>query len=228
MLKDLRPVLARVLIPIGGALARLGATPNTITVVGTLGVVASALAFYPRGELFWGTVVITFFVLFDMLDGAVARVTGGGSTWGAFLDSTMDRVGDAAIFSALILWLAGDGDDLPLAGLTLFCLVSGVLVSYAKARAEGLGLPCDVGLAERSERLLVGLVAIGLHGLGVPYILATGLWLLAVASAITVVQRLMAVHAAAAAGPDAQTADSGDAADRGGSGDSTDPAGGKA
>jgi CDP-diacylglycerol--glycerol-3-phosphate 3-phosphatidyltransferase len=201
MLKLLRPALSRVLTPTGHALARLGVTPNVITVIGTLGVVAGALGFYPRGELFWGTIVCTIFVLFDMLDGAVARVTGGGTTWGAFLDSTLDRVADAAIFTGVILWLAGGGDDLPLAGLALFCLASGALVSYAKARAEGLGLTCDVGIAERGERILVALVAIGLDGLGVPYALAAGLWLLAAASAITVVQRITVVRAQAAAAP---------------------------
>ncbi|HEY7486507.1 MAG TPA: CDP-alcohol phosphatidyltransferase family protein [Streptosporangiaceae bacterium] len=194
MLKLLRPALSHVLTPIGRGLARAGVTPNTITVIGTLGVMGGALAFYPRGELFWGTIVCTIFVLFDMLDGAVARVTGGGTTWGAFLDSTLDRVADAAIFSGVILWLAGGGGDLPLAGLALFCLVSGALVSYAKARAEGLGLKCDVGIAERGERILVGLVAIGLDGLGVPYALAVGLWLLAAASAVTVVQRIAVVR----------------------------------
>jgi CDP-diacylglycerol--glycerol-3-phosphate 3-phosphatidyltransferase len=194
MLKVLRPALSRVLTPTGHALARLGVTPNVITVVGTIGVVGGALGIYPRGELFWGTVLITVFVLFDMLDGAVARVTGGGTTWGAFLDSTLDRVADAAIFSGLILWLAGDGDDLPLAVLALYCLVSGALVSYAKARAEGLGLTCDVGIAERGERVLVVLVAIGLDGLGVPYALVVGLWLLAAASTVTVVQRIAVVR----------------------------------
>jgi phosphatidylinositol phosphate synthase len=194
MLKLLRPVLSRVLTPTGHALARMGVTPNVITVVGTIGVVGGALGLYPRGELFWGTVLITVFVLFDMLDGAVARVTGGGTTWGAFLDSTLDRVADAAIFAGLILWLAGDGDDMPLAVLTLYCLVSGALVSYAKARAEGLGLRCDVGLAERGERILVVLVAIGLDGLGVPYVLVVGLWLLAAASTVTVVQRVAVVR----------------------------------
>jgi CDP-diacylglycerol--glycerol-3-phosphate 3-phosphatidyltransferase len=203
MLKLLRPALSRVLTPIGHALARMGVTPNVITVIGTLGVTAGALGFYPRGELFWGTIVCTIFVLFDMLDGAVARVTGGGTTWGAFLDSTLDRLADAAIFSGVILWLAGGGDDLPLAGLALFCLVSGALVSYAKARAEGLGLTCDVGLAERGERVLVVLVAIGLDGLGVPYALPVGLWLLAAASAVTVVQRIAAVRAQAAVGRNA-------------------------
>lgn len=194
MLKVLRPVLSYVLTPTGHALARMGITPNVITVTGTVGVVGGALGLFPRGELFWGTILITVFVLFDMLDGAVARVTGGGTTWGAFLDSTLDRVADAAIFSGLILWLAGRGDDLPLAVLALYCLASGALVSYAKARAEGLGLTCDVGIAERGERILVALVAAGLDGLGVPYALVIGLWLLAAASTVTVVQRIVVVR----------------------------------
>lgn len=200
MLNLLRPALSRVLTPIGRGLARTGLTPNAITVTGTVGVVAAALVFYPRGHLFWGTVVITVFVFFDMFDGAVARVTGGGSAWGAFLDSTMDRVADAAIFSGLILWLAGTKHDMGLAALALFCLVSGAIVSYVKARAEGLGFTCNVGIAERSERLIVVLVAVGLHGLGLPYVLPAGLWLLAVASAVTVVQRLVVVYRQAVAG----------------------------
>jgi CDP-diacylglycerol---glycerol-3-phosphate 3-phosphatidyltransferase len=199
MLKVLRPALSLLLTPTGHALARMGVTPNVITVVGTIGVVGGALGIYPRGELFWGTVLITIFVLFDMLDGAVARVTGGGTIWGAFLDSTLDRVADAAIFAGLILWLAGKGDDLPLAVLALYCLASGALVSYAKARAEGLGLTCDVGIAERGERVLVVLVAIGLDGLGVPYALVVGLWLLAAASTVTVVQRIAVVRRQAVA-----------------------------
>ena len=194
MLNLLRPALSRVLTPIGRTLARAGFTPNSITVIGTVGVVAAALVLYPLGQLFWGTVVITVFVLFDMFDGAVARVTGTGSTWGAFLDSTMDRVADAAIFSGLILWLAGTNHDMYRAALALFCLVAGALVSYVKARAEGLGYTCNVGIAERSERLIVILVAAGLHGLGVPWSLLIGLWLLALASAVTVVQRFVVVY----------------------------------
>jgi phosphatidylinositol phosphate synthase len=200
MLKVLRPALSRLLTPTGRALARMGVTPNVITVVGTIWVVVGALGLFPRGDLFWGTVLSTVFVLFDMLDGAVARVTGGGTTWGAFLDSTLDRVADAAIFAGLILWLAGKGDDLPLAVLALYCLVSGALVSYAKARAEGLGLTCDVGIAERGERILVALVAAGLDGLGVPYARVVGLWLLAAASTVTVVQRVVVVRRQAFAG----------------------------
>lgn len=194
MLNLLRPALGHVLTPIGTAVARTGVTPNAITIVGTAGVVGGALGCYPLGHLFWGSVVITAFVLFDMLDGAVARVTGKISKWGAFLDSSMDRVADAAIFSGLILWLADGGDNLPLAGLGLFCLVAGALVSYIKARAEGVGFTCNVGIAERGERLIIVLVAAGLDGLGVPYALHVGLWLLAVTSTITVVQRLLTVR----------------------------------
>jgi CDP-diacylglycerol--glycerol-3-phosphate 3-phosphatidyltransferase len=138
--------------------------------------------------------VITVFVFFDMFDGAVARVTGSGSTWGAFLDSTMDRVADAAIFSGLILWLAGSKHNMTLAALALFCLVAGAIVSYVKARAEGLGFTCNVGIAERSERLIVVLFAAGFYGIGVPYALDVGLWILAVASVITVYQRFAVVY----------------------------------
>ena len=107
-----------------------------------------------------------------MLDGALARIKGTSGAWGAFLDSTLDRVADAAVFAGLTLWFVRGGHDRLLAGVALFCLVSGALVSYAKARAEGLGLRCDVGIAERTERLLIALLAAGLSGLGVPYVLA--------------------------------------------------------
>ncbi|MEV4248631.1 phosphatidylinositol phosphate synthase [Streptosporangium canum] len=200
MLKFLRPAVTRVLTPLGRALARRGISPNVVTAVGTLGTVAAALFFYPRGELFPGTVVITFFVLADLLDGVMARMVGQGSLWGAFLDSTLDRVGDAGIFSGLAIWFVVS-DQWVLAGVALFCLVAGAVVSYVKARAEGLGMTCDVGLAERPERLVVGLVSAGLGGLGVPYILAAGLWLLAAASAVTVGQRLLHVRRQAVSVP---------------------------
>lgn len=198
MLKLLRPAVTRILTPLGRALARRGISPNVVTAVGTFGTVAAALFFYPRGQLFPGSVVITIFVLADLLDGVMARMAGRGSVWGAFLDSTLDRVGDAGIFSGLVIWFMVSEQPV-LAAVTLFCLVAGALVSYVKARAEGLGMTCDVGLAERPERLVVGLVSAGLGGLGVPYVLAAGLWLLAAASAVTVGQRLLHVRRQAAA-----------------------------
>ncbi len=194
-----RPVLARVVNPVAAALLRAGVSPDAITVLGTLGVVTGALAFFPRGELFVGTLVVTVFVLTDMLDGAMARRIERRSVFGAWLDSTCDRLADAAVFSGLVLWLVGEGDDLLLAGVALFCLVAGSLVSYAKARAEGLGLRCDVGFAERAERLIIVLVAAGFSGLGVTWALPVGLWALAVASAVTVVQRTLEVRRQAAA-----------------------------
>jgi CDP-diacylglycerol--glycerol-3-phosphate 3-phosphatidyltransferase len=194
-----RPVLARVVDPVAGALLRAGVSPDAITVLGTLGVVTAALALFPRGELFAGTMVVTAFVLTDMLDGAMARRLERRSVFGAWLDSTCDRLADAAVFSGLVLWFVGGGDDVLLAGVALFCLVAGSLVSYAKARAEGLGLRCDVGFAERAERLIIVLVAAGFSGLGVTWALPVGLWALAVASLVTVVQRLLEVRRQAAA-----------------------------
>jgi CDP-diacylglycerol---glycerol-3-phosphate 3-phosphatidyltransferase len=195
MLKLLRPAVTRVMNPLGRALARRGISPDMITATGTLGVVVSALVFYPSGRLFLGSFIITFFVLADLLDGVLARMTGKGSTWGAFLDSTSDRLADSAIFSGLILYFVLKKDpEILLAIVALFCLVAGALVSYVKARAEGLGMTANVGIAERGERIAVVLVAAGLSGLGVPYILAIGLWLLAAASAVTVVQRMVHVY----------------------------------
>ncbi|HEX4811916.1 MAG TPA: CDP-alcohol phosphatidyltransferase family protein [Nonomuraea sp.] len=194
MLKLLRPAMTRILTPLGRALVGRGIGPNAVTAIGTLGTVVSALTFFPLGQLTWGALVITVFVLFDLLDGVVARLGGkGGSAWGAFLDSTLDRVADAAIFAGLILYFVAGGDTL-MASVTLVCLIAGALVSYAKARAEGLGLTADVGLAERPERLVVALVATCLSGLGVPYILPVGMWLLAAASVITVGQRVKHVY----------------------------------
>lgn len=194
-----RPVVARVVDPVAGALLRVGVTPDAVTVAGTLGVVTGALALFPRGAHFVGTLVVTFFVLTDMLDGAMARRIERRSVFGAWLDSTCDRLADAAVFSGLVLWFVGEGDDRLLAGLALFCLVAGSLVSYAKARAEGLGLRCDVGFAERTERLIIVLVATGFSGLGVSWALPVGLWALAGATGVTVVQRLLEVRRQAAA-----------------------------
>lgn len=189
-----RDAVSRVLRPLGDRLARAGVSADAVTVLGTVGAVAGAVVFFGRGILFTGTVVITVFVLLDLVDGALARASGKGTKYGAVLDSTCDRVADAAIFGALAWWYAGPGDDRALLLACLLCLVFGSLTSYVKARAEGLGLTCDVGVAERAERLLIVLVPTGLSGLGVPYILPIGLWVLVGLSAITVVQRLADVH----------------------------------
>jgi CDP-diacylglycerol---glycerol-3-phosphate 3-phosphatidyltransferase len=197
MLNVLRPAMTRLFTPVGAVLARTPVTPNAITIIGTVGVAGGALGLFPIGELFPGALTCTIFVFLDMLDGVLARMKGTTGRWGAFLDSTMDRIADAAIFSGLTLWFMRGGHDPLLAGVSLFCLVIGSLVSYVKARAEGLGLRCDVGLIERPERMLISLVAVGVSGLGVPYILNVGLWALAVGSTVTFGQRVRAVYQAA-------------------------------
>jgi CDP-diacylglycerol--glycerol-3-phosphate 3-phosphatidyltransferase len=203
MLNGTRPFFTRLLTPVGEALARTPITPNMVTVTGTVGVAASVLWGYPTGHLFWGTLVATFFVFTDMLDGVLARIKGTSGKFGAFLDSTMDRFADAAVFSGLAVWFVRGGHNQLLAALSLFCLVTGALVSYVKARAEGLGTTANVGIAERPERMVVTFVAVGLSGLGVPYILPIGLWALAVASVITLGQRIVAVHKGLAVKPTA-------------------------
>lgn len=195
MLRFLRPVIARLTLPLGRALARIGISANVVTLVGTFGAVAAALGLLPLGELYIGAVVVTVFVLFDMLDGAVARASGRESRWGAFLDSTLDRLTDAAVLCGLAVWFYTGGGDTLLGGLSLYCMATGFAVSYIKARAEGLGVNCDVGVAERSERLIIALTATGLGGLGVPYVLAGGLWLLALLNTVTVAQRLIETRA---------------------------------
>jgi CDP-diacylglycerol--glycerol-3-phosphate 3-phosphatidyltransferase len=193
-----RPAVGRVVDPVAGALLRTGVSPDAVTLIGTLGVVTGSLVFLPRGMFVTGAAVVTLFVLTDMLDGAMARRLGRSSRFGAWLDSTCDRLADAAVFSGLVLWFTGEGDDQLLAGVALFCLVAGNLVSYAKARAEGLGLRCDVGLAERAERLIVVLAGTALTGLGLEAALPVALWLLAAATAVTVVQRAVEVRRQAA------------------------------
>ncbi|WP_104525680.1 phosphatidylinositol phosphate synthase [Blastococcus atacamensis] len=193
-----RPVVAKVVNPLAARLARIGVTPDMVTITGTLGAVAAAAALIATGHLFWGAFAVTVFVLLDMLDGALARLRGGGSVFGAVLDSTGDRAADAAIFGALIWWYSGDGDNRMLVLLALLCLVLGVLTSYIKARAEGMGLACDVGVVERTERLILVLVGTGFTGLGIPYAVHVALWVLLAGSAVTVAQRAVAVKRAAA------------------------------
>ena len=189
-----RPRVGRVVAPVVGGLARAGVTPDAITITGTLGAVAAAVVLIGNGVLWWGAVTVTFFVLLDMLDGALARARGGGSVFGAVLDSVGDRAADAAVFGALIWWFSGPGDNRLLVLLALLCLVLGVLTSYIKARAEGVGLTCDVGLFERTERLILVLAGTGFAGLGIPYALHVGLWVLLAGSAVTVAQRVLAVR----------------------------------
>lgn len=190
-----RALFTRILTPVARLLLSWGISPDVVTLVGTAGVCAGALIFLPRGQFFIGVMVVAVFAFSDLLDGTMARLSGRSSSWGAFLDSTLDRLGDASLFGGLVLYYAGPGDDATLAALALSCLVLGFLVSYARARAEGLGMRADVGIAERSERLVVTLIATGLVGIGLPdALLAVVLALLALASLVTVFQRVLLVR----------------------------------
>jgi CDP-diacylglycerol--glycerol-3-phosphate 3-phosphatidyltransferase len=196
---NLRPAVGRIVGPLAARLLRLGITPDMVTIAGAVGAVAASLGLLARGHFFWGGVLVTVAVLTDALDGTMARLRGPAGSWGAFLDSTLDRIADASIFCALVIWYAGKGDDQLLLGVSLFCLVAGAVTSYAKARAEGLGMTCNVGLAERVERLILVLAGVFLTGIGLDVALPIALWVLAVASAITVGQRLAEVHRQATA-----------------------------
>lgn len=193
--KYARALFAAIFTPVAALLVRLKVSPDAVTIIGTLGVAAGALIGYPLGELFWGTAVITIFVFSDIVDGLMARMLGRSGPWGAFLDSTLDRVGDGAVFAGIVIWFYTGGNNHFIAAMALTCLVLGSIVSYAKARAEGLGMTANVGIAERSDRLVVVLVATGLVGLGIPEaVLAVVLVLLAIASLVTVFQRMGTVR----------------------------------
>jgi CDP-diacylglycerol--glycerol-3-phosphate 3-phosphatidyltransferase/CDP-diacylglycerol--inositol 3-phosphatidyltransferase len=207
MLERFRAFWTKVFSPVARLLLRLGVSPDAVTIVGTLGVCAGALVFFPRGQLLVGVLVITAFVFSDLVDGHMARLSGTSSKWGAFLDSTLDRFGDAAIFAGLAFYYVGPGDSEPLTALAIYCLVMGSVTSYARARAESLGMEAKGGIAERSDRLVAILGMTGLAGLiqtvtGDDWslvLIPVTLGLLAVASTITVVQRILLVRSQARA-----------------------------
>ena len=174
---------------------RLGVSPDAVTLVGTLGVAAGALVFFPRGMLWEGVLVITAFVFSDLIDGQMARLSGRTSKFGAFWDSTLDRIGDGAIFGGLLLYFAGPGDDYLYLCVTLYCLVMGSVTSYARARAESLGMDARGGIAERADRL-VAILVLTFFGdlLDLPILYQLTLWVLAVASTYTVVFRIVKVR----------------------------------
>lgn len=201
MLERFRQFWTNVWAPLADFLLRIGVKPDWVTIVGTIGVSAGALWFFPRGEFFIGVLVITAFVFSDLMDGYMARKSGQSSKWGAFLDSTLDRVGDAAIFGGLVIWYAKSEATADLGSpelyfyLSLACLVLGNLTSYARARAESLGMTAKGGIAERADRLVAILVMTGLSGLfDQPWMREITLWVLAIASLVTVIQRMAIVH----------------------------------
>jgi CDP-diacylglycerol---glycerol-3-phosphate 3-phosphatidyltransferase len=202
MLERFRQFWTDIWAPLGNLFLRWGISPNTVTFVGTLGVVAGAVIFFPQGDLFVGVLVITAFVFSDIIDGYMARASGQVSPFGAFWDSTLDRIGDAAIFGGLAMYYVGPGDNDWFAALAIYCLSMGSVTSYARARAESLGMQAKVGIAERADRLVSILVVTGaadlVNRLGVGedalWAIPVTLGALALASTVTVVQRVLVVR----------------------------------
>ena len=194
MLERFRGLSATLLGPIARLLIRRGVSPDVVTVAGTAGVVLAALICFPQGWLWQGVIAVTVFVISDMLDGLMAKSTGTATPWGAFLDSTSDRLGDAAVFGGILLFFAYREDSTLWAAVALAGLVFGQWTSYVKARAESLGFTCGGGLAARADRLVIILLGTFLAGLGVPYVLQVAVAVLAVTSMITVFQRIEQVR----------------------------------
>lgn len=185
--------------PVVSLFLRLGISPDVVTFVGTIGVAVGALVFFPQGKLLAGVLFITAFVFSDLVDGQMARQSGRTSLFGAFWDSTLDRIGDAAIFIGLALYFVGPGDSRTNLYLALYCLVTGAVTSYARARAESLGMDAKGGLAERADRLVLVLVMTGFSALlDLPVLLPVALWILALASTYTVIFRIVKVYRQAA------------------------------
>jgi CDP-diacylglycerol--glycerol-3-phosphate 3-phosphatidyltransferase len=192
-----RAAYTKLSAPLAKAALRVGLTPDMVTIIGTAGSVLAALILFPAGQLFIGWLVIWFFVLADMLDGAMARERGGGTRFGSVLDATCDRISDGAIFCGLLWWAAFGLRSSSLVVATLICLVTSQVISYIKARAEASGLNGGGGLIERPERLIIVLLGAGLSdlpGYPIPMALHVAMWLLAVASLVTVAQRLHTVR----------------------------------
>ena len=193
--RSLRDPVAKIIAPLVKILIKLRISANLISTIGGVGSVFSALYFFPKGDFLVGVIWVAAFVLFDLFDGAVARASKKGvSKWGAVLDSTLDRLSDAAIFVGALLFFIKSDDRL--VSLFLVTAVASFMVSYIKARAESLDIVCNGGIAERSERLIIALTVYGLHGLGVDYAMALGLWILAFLSIFTMTQRMLIVYKA--------------------------------
>ncbi|PRQ11985.1 phosphatidylglycerophosphate synthase [Corynebacterium sp. 13CS0277] len=186
-----RGAVSTVVDPIASRLVRAGVTPNQVTVAGTALAVLVAVTLIPTGHLLAAAIITGLFAAFDLLDGTMARMRGGGTAYGATLDASCDRVADGALFGAIVWWMVYTYQPhRATVAAALVVLVASQVISYVKARGEAGGLRMGGGLIERAERLVGGLVGLGLTGLGVPYAIDVAIWVLACGSVITVYQRL--------------------------------------
>ncbi len=174
-------------------LLRAHVSPDAVTVVGTVATTATALICLPQGWFVAAVLIMLVLTMSDLLDGTMARLSGTSGPWGNFLDATLDRVADGAVFGGLALYGAFQDQPWVTAAATL-ALVTGQVTSYAKARAEAVGATANVGIAERAERLLIAGVAVLLAGFGVPYVLPVALWLIGGLGLVTIAQRILTVR----------------------------------
>ena len=181
------------------ALGRLGVTPNMLTVTGTILSVTAAVTLLPRGHFVVGPLVLLVVLVADSFDGILARATARSSVFGAFRDSTMDRRADGAVLGSRAAWAARSRPAGTLRTTTIVAALAAMIlaatVPYARARAESIGATAKVGIAERTDRLLVALGATFVVGLGAPqWVLTVALGYVAIASFITVIQRVWTVY----------------------------------
>ncbi len=194
---DERTRIKRIGEPIALFFGRLGFTPDALTIVG-FGIVLAAAVAAAAGQWVLTALILIFGTLFDGLDGTLARATGKTSDFGAFLDSTMDRAGEAVIYAGIAAGAATSG-KIEVIGLATLALGTGSLVSYVRARGEGLGVCANIGIAQRAERAAVLIVGLLLGGLASATWLTAALLIISVASSITVMQRIRFIRAGLAA-----------------------------
>jgi CDP-diacylglycerol---glycerol-3-phosphate 3-phosphatidyltransferase len=193
-----RAFFGAVVNPAAKGLLRIGVSPDAVTLGGAVGAWVSGLWFFTTGRFNLGSWLVLIFVLSDLLDGTMARMSGRSGPWGAFFDSVLDRMTDGILVGSVALYLALHGHAWT-AGATIVALVAGQVVSYSKARAESVGLNADGGIGERAERLIVLLTGTFLTGWGVTLALPICMWILAALSVFTVMQRVLSARRSAAA-----------------------------
>lgn len=189
-----RALAAHLIDPVAKGMLRLGLSASAVTVLGSVGSILVSAVFVAQGHFVLAAVLMLPLAGADLLDGTMARISGTSGPWGAFLDSTTDRITDGAIFAAFVWWSLGESSALAVAAFV--ALIAGFVTSYARAKAEALNVECKVGVAERPERVGGIMGAAFLAGLGVPYILPAMIWLLALLSSVTVWQRMNVVRKA--------------------------------
>lgn len=191
-----RSITRTIFTPFARVLAALHVTPDMVTVTGTLLTIGISVGVLARGHLAIGGILLGIVLFCDSVDGVLARMTGQESQFGAFLDSTLDRLGDGAVFGALLAWAALGMEAGPVRTVSVIAgtiaMVGVGTVPYARARAETVGVIAKVGIAERTDRLIVALACAAVTQWGLPqWMYAVGLCLVAFASLVTVVQRIV-------------------------------------